>query len=289
MVRFLETRSAEVDAISGILMGNPTKLRREHFYKIELSNHSRFVTRMKSREFIEHHQKPLREIEDENPFGFYALPMFKSPQLRHFLLFASRPWTTRRTKYADRDTLTQLWAAHNCTLCPHVIPRHTMGTGYMQASTMIVGDAPGQGDGEKKYVDRTMVYGPTSHFLRRALWDADLYLDCWITNLLKCACPDNRRGFDEEYDNCWRYFTLEIEKIPCKNIILLGTHAVDVFNRKTGTKLKPRMKGHAFETVEIGGREIRVFCLYHPTYFIYSGLTYEDFSKQLIALRADLL
>lgn len=199
-------------------------------------------------------QSILRLVEDEFAKEFKInLFDYNSKEVEHYLLLTSLPFS-----FTDINiNLEDLWHL-DCRKCKTVIYRKTMPTGSLRPRIFVVGDAPGVGDGEKKdRFDRIWVYGQSSHLLRKALFYAGIYFDCWFTNLLKCSTPRNRPSIDKEVKACASQLEIEIKLLKPKKILLLGRNVQDKF------------PDFGIPTVN----------LYHPTWFVRKGLDYKKYAE----------
>lgn len=172
----------------------------------------------------------------------------------------------RKEGKGTTNTLNILWKNHACTECGDmVIARHAMGTGNMKPEIMIIGEAPGVADGERK-LERVMGYGPTSIFLRKALLHNKLLFKCWFTNLLKCALPNNENISNKPFKKCLKYLETEISILEPKKILLLGKN-VQRFIEDQESLYSQIYK--------------KVFRIYHPSYCLYKGIDYKTYGNKI--------
>ena len=78
--------------------------------------------------------------------------------------------------------------------------------------------------------------------------------DLYITNVVKCHPPNNRKSFDFEIQNCTPYLVTELEWLNPTDVICLGKDAWQFFS---ATVTKPSQH-------DVDGRTIHF--LYHPAY-----------------------
>ncbi|MBN2461777.1 MAG: uracil-DNA glycosylase, partial [Candidatus Cloacimonetes bacterium] len=112
----------------------------------------------------------------------------------------------------------------NCTECSLASTRHNAvcGEGNRQASIMFIAQAPG----EKEDLKGRMFLGPSGKIFRELLQNIDLDLEkCYLTNLLKCRLPSNRRPRKDEIHQCATYLYHEIELVQPNLLVLLGYYA----------------------------------------------------------------
>lgn len=78
--------------------------------------------------------------------------------------------------------------------------------------------------------------------------------DIYITNVVKCHPPNNRKSLPHEIKNCVAYLNKELEWLDPSYIICLGKDAAAVFDDTTGVP--------AVRTAE----KTKIHYLYHPSY-----------------------
>jgi len=149
---------------------------------------------------------------------------------KRFLLVTTIPWATVDI---EPQMLKLLWQPVGCTICPDVLPStYALPFGNLRPTYFVVGEAPGRrppGDPQ-----RAWSFGPGSKTLRKAAALAGIYWDCWFTNLLKCALPDNRKPSLEEEVNCSRYLFAEMKLLRPRVVVLLGKHVQQSFPPVSG-------------------------------------------------------
>jgi len=152
------------------------------------------------------------------------------------------------------------------------------GEGPADAKVMIVGEAPGSNEDEQ---GRPFV-GSAGRNLDSLLSKAGLARsDVFITNVVKCRPPGNRRPKRKELDSCHPYLRRQIEAISPRLIVLLGDTALkEFFPDSTLADLHGKV-------TKRGGS--RFFASYHPASMIYnralSATLDEDFRKLGDAVR----
>lgn len=83
--------------------------------------------------------------------------------------------------------------------------------------------------------------------------------DLYLTNLVKCMTPDNRKPYRNEIENCQDYLDKEILLVKPKVIVALGSMA---FKRLTGTSGIMKHHGEFRWSVKY---EVNVLPLLHPS------------------------
>ena len=103
--------------------------------------------------------------------------------------------------------------------------------GRFIARAMIVGEAPGE---EEDFQNKPFV-GKAGQLLDKVLYGLELNRDWfYISNVVKCRLPDNRKPTTLEIDKCGRWLESEIKLLKPFVIISLGGVALEFFTRKKG-------------------------------------------------------
>jgi DNA polymerase len=105
----------------------------------------------------------------------------------------------------------------------HVVFGGTDGRRDVRADLMIVGEAPGADE------DATGLpfVGAAGRNLTRLLAEAGLdRTKCYLTNVVKCRPPANRRPHPSEVAKCWDYLDAQIALVRPRVILALGSAAV---------------------------------------------------------------
>jgi len=147
------------------------------------------------------------------------------------------------------------------------------GDGNPLASIMIIGEAPGRQEDESglpfvgmagKYLDKLLAIAG----LTRA--------DVFITNVVKCRPPDNRKPEREEMAACADFLKQQIAIIQPKLIICLGGTSA---NAVLGIKQLVNEHG---KLIQRDGRYY--FVAYHPAARFHRKMIAEDFEKLSLEL-----
>jgi DNA polymerase len=148
------------------------------------------------------------------------------------------------------------------------------GDGSINASIVLVGEAPGQ---EEDLQGRPFV-GAAGKLLSQLLKSIGLRReDVYITNIVKCRPPANRPPRVEEVSACSDYLDRQINLIKPKMICPMGNVALKTFLGKDTSISK--VHGQPVST-----RESRmIFPLYHPAAALYTArlrsVLEDDFRK----------
>ena len=118
----------------------------------------------------------------------------------------------------------------DCTLCglSETTTGHVCVTGRwgsLSGEMVIIGEAPGQAEAKTGMP----FMGQAGQLLNKILSDLDLW-DYYITNVVKCRPPQNRKPTPYETKTCGRtYLELELRIIKPKVVVLLGKTAIEFF------------------------------------------------------------
>jgi len=159
-----------------------------------------------------------------------------------------------------------------CSRCPLAATRTNAvpGEGRPDAAVVIIGEGPGRNEDAQ---GRPFV-GAAGKQLEGLLKDAGLDREeVYITNVVKCRPPENRRPTVAEADACRPYLERQLELLRPTVVVLLGDSALKRF-------LPDESLGSAHGRVFRQG-SFAVFPTYHPAAMIYNraleSVTKEDF------------
>ena len=172
-------------------------------------------------------------------------------------------------------------ACIKCTSCDLSKTRKNVvvGKGNETAHIVIIGEGPGEQE------DNTGLpfVGRAGKMLDTALSSVDIdpLNDCYITNIVKCRPPDNRKPTPNEAEACMPWLNEQINIMNPKIIILAGSTAVESF---LGIK-EPisKIRGQWIEK-----NNIKYMPIFHPSYLLRNPskdkgkpkwLTWQDLKK----------
>ena len=116
-----------------------------------------------------------------------------------------------------------------CTSCNLSETRKNVvvGKGNESAQVVIIGEGPG----EQEDITGLPFVGRAGKMLDTALSSVDIdpLEDCYITNIVKCRPPDNRKPSAVESEACMPWLNEQINLLKSKIIILAGSTAVQSF------------------------------------------------------------
>lgn len=125
---------------------------------------------------------------------------------------------------------------------------------------MLVGEAPGR---DEDASGRPFV-GRAGRILDAALKGAHLARDSvYITNLVKCCPPGNRRPKRDEWESCRPYLLAQIATVQPQAIVTLGATALRGL-MGPGHELREARR----ETLRFAG--LPIFVTYHPAAVLYN-------------------
>lgn len=169
--------------------------------------------------------------------------------------------------------------ASKCTRCPLSLTRTNAvpGEGAPDARVVIIGEGPGRNEDLQ---GRPFV-GAAGKQLDELLRHAGLSRgEVYITNVVKCRPPENRRPTGAEADACQPYLDRQLGLLRPKVVVLLGDSALKRFlpGERLGTA-----HGRLFEQ----GR-YAIFATYHPAAMIYNRAL-EEVTRQDFKALASIL
>jgi DNA polymerase len=152
------------------------------------------------------------------------------------------------------------------------------GEGPYHARIMLVGEAPGR---EEDLSGRPFV-GRAGRLLNSVLESVGIPREnVFITNIVKCRPPRNRRPTKRERDTCKEaYLQRQIDAIRPRLVVLLGRTSAQAL---LGAESLKRVRGRV---VRRGPTEY--LCTYHPAAVLRNPRRRRTFSKDLRKLRTSL-
>ena len=154
-----------------------------------------------------------------------------------------------------------------------------VGKGNEKANLVIIGEGPG----EQEDKSGLPFVGRAGRMLDTVLAavNIDPLEDCYITNIVKCRPPNNRKPTASESDACMPWLNKQIELLSPKIIVLAGSTATESF---LGVK-EPisKIRGKWIEK-----DNIKYMPIFHPSYLLRNPskekgkpkwLTWQDLKK----------
>ena len=168
-----------------------------------------------------------------------------------------------------------------CTLCSlsGSRTRAVVGSGSLDASVVLVGEAPGRKEDETGLP----FVGSAGKLLDRLLAEAGLSReDVFITNIVKCRPPRNRRPKKAEVEQCESYLHEQLSIIRPRVVAPMGNSPLAYFQGRYGLPGEAigNVHGKAFTVNESWG-EVTLMPLYHPAAAIYNRRLLEELKRDM--------
>ena len=149
----------------------------------------------------------------------------------------------------------------SCTKCSLSKGRTNVvfGRGNPKAKIFIIGEGPGQQEDEQGLA----FVGRAGKMLNKSFLAVgiDTNKDCYISNIVKCRPPNNRKPKSIEVGNCIPWLNSQIELIKPKVIVLAGSTAVQSYLNINQPISKIRGKW-------ITKENIKYMPIFHPSYLL---------------------
>ena len=144
------------------------------------------------------------------------------------------------------------------------------GEGPLDARVVLIGEGPGRNED----IQGRPFVGAAGKQLEGLLTHAGLSRgDVYITNVVKCRPPENRRPTSAEADACRAYLERQLRLVRPTLVVLLGDTALKRF---LPDESLPSAHGRTFKR-----GDVTLFPTYHPAAMIYNraleGVITEDF------------
>jgi len=158
-----------------------------------------------------------------------------------------------------------------------------IGEGNIDARIMFVALSPGA----KEDIQNKMFVGPSGQVFNRLLDNVNIKRESvFMTNLVKCILPKNRKPKTNEIETCSHFLEEEISIIQPEVIVPLGYYATRAIIVKYHTD--PSILNMSFKS--INGRllysdKIKVFPLTHPSALLYNPSFEPDTLKKYMKLK----
>jgi uracil-DNA glycosylase family 4 len=160
----------------------------------------------------------------------------------------------------------------NCELC-HSRKNAVPGEGSSSAKVMFVGEAPGRFED----VQGKPFVGAAGKILEAALVNANIFRSqVFITNIVKCRPPGNRRPKRDEIIMCNDYLDKQISVINPKIVCILGATA---YSSILGGKEITLNRG---KLLNINGRDY--FLTIHPAAILYRRKLLQVLEEDMLKL-----
>jgi uracil-DNA glycosylase family 4 len=151
------------------------------------------------------------------------------------------------------------------------------GEGNPTANVMLVAQAPGMNEDR----EGRMFIGPSGRELNRLLREADVdRTELYLTNLIKCILPRNRKPRQDEIQTCSPYLDEEIRLVNPSVIATLGYYATKYLFTKYQILL-PKSKTEFSEVYGklFSARSRKILPLRHPAALLYDESVRETMAQ----------
>ena len=133
------------------------------------------------------------------------------------------------------------------------------GRGNPKTKIFIIGEGPGHNED----IEGLAFVGRAGKLLDTAFQSVGINTnrDCYISNIVKCRPPNNRKPQNEEIESCSTWLDQQINLINPKIIVLAGSTAVESY-----LKIKEPISKIRGKWIERDGR--KVMPIFHPSYLL---------------------
>ena len=133
------------------------------------------------------------------------------------------------------------------------------GRGNPNTKIFIIGEGPGHNED----MEGLAFVGRAGKILDAAFQSVgiDTNRDCYISNIVKCRPPNNRKPQSEEIESCSTWLDQQINLINPKIIVLAGSTAVESY-----LNIKEPISKIRGKWIERDGR--KVMPIFHPSYLL---------------------
>ena len=174
----------------------------------------------------------------------------------------------------------QIRSCKKCGL--HATRKHALvGEGNVNANIMFVALSPGA----KEDIQNKMFVGPSGKVFNKLLYEAGIDRNMvFMTNLVKCTLPKNRKPKANEIEACSRFLNDEISIIKPEVIVPLGYYATRSILLKYHAN--PDNQNMNFKNINgqlLDFNGVKVYPLTHPSALLYNPsyetITIEKYKK----------
>ena len=142
------------------------------------------------------------------------------------------------------------------------------GEGNINARIMFIALSPGA----KEDLQNRMFVGPSGQVFNKLLYETGIDRELvFMTNLIKCMLPKNRKPKMDEIESCSYFLNEEISIIQPDVIVPLGYYATRTILTKYHTD--PLVKEMSFKNINgrlLNLNKMKVFPLTHPSALLYN-------------------
>ena len=132
---------------------------------------------------------------------------------------------------------------------------------------MFIAQAPGK----KEDIANKMFIGPSGKIFYKLLHEAGIPEDkIYMTNLIKCNLPKDRRPKQQEIEACSIYLEQEITRVDPELLIPLGYYAAKYLFKKYKLTDFSKEEFHNLIGIFYPVENKKIYPLSHPTFFLYN-------------------
>jgi uracil-DNA glycosylase family 4 len=156
------------------------------------------------------------------------------------------------------------------------------GEGNLRGKLMLIAQAPGENEDRQ----RKMFMGPSGKVLDEIL--AIIHIDrkeIYMTNLIKCMLPKNRRPRSEEIEICSLYLDREIEVVNPRMLASLGYYAARYVFEKYAIAVPSKLEFPGLCGKVLGAGDKEILPLQHPAALLYNSSIKEEMVKDYSKMR----
>ena len=158
-----------------------------------------------------------------------------------------------------------------CRLC-ETRTNALCGEGNPNSKAMLIAQAPGRNEN----IAGKMFIGPSGKVLDELLREVTVDRnEIYMTNLVKCILPNNRKPKQDEIEICSRYLNKEIELTAPKALIPLGYHATRYVFREYALSLPSNPEHHTVYGRIFWASDVKILPLRHPAALLYNSFIRE--------------
>ena len=187
--------------------------------------------------------------------------------------------SSKKTRFEELTR--EVDSCESCGLCTGVKNR-VMGEGDLDSRVVFVGEAPGRREDES---GRPFV-GSAGKLLDRLLAGSNLTRGrVFITNVVRCRPPENRRPKREEVEACSGHLESLLEIIEPDVIAPMGNSAIGHVFERFGIEGSVIGDVHGKPVrVEAPWGKVVIFPLYHPAAAIYNRKLLTELERDMLEL-----
>ena len=168
----------------------------------------------------------------------------------------------------------------NCIKCRLSQTRRNAicGEGNLNARLMLIALSPGENEDR----EGKMFIGPSGKILNELLHTFSISKDSiYMTNLIKCILPKNRRPKQDEIAACTHFLNKEIALLAAQFIVPLGYYATRyIMTKYVANPPSARADYHEFYGRLIFSHKQKIFPLPHPASLLYNPSYKEETARK---------